>query len=473
MPIPPLSVEPIDQRPQLRVAAAIALASAFCLLPLQALAVGAGQLPTLFLIYGLHTAVAGFVLMASFTGLGARRGDGLGLLFVLGLGANLLLYLYLLPFAVPTYPSLMARAFTTLLITGAVLFSWSMRRTILVGVLVCAGFALVGVALGRRGFPMPPFVGPLSWIAIGAALAVACARVLGRFRTSLIQRQDELAALSTRLISVQEEQLRRLSRELHDELGQSLTAVSSYLWLLERKLPPDLGELRARAGEARHLVAKTLGEMRELSQLLRPPGLDLYGLARGAHRGLPRTAPDRDQVHRRGAPGAPAGGDRDGGLPHHPGGAHQRRPTRAREARVGGSHREGRRAQARGARRWRRAAGGQRGEPPERHRAHRHPRARARARRDGLALLGTGRRRLPARQRAAAGRGRRRTDAERAPASSPAMSEGGRPAGRPPSSHARSADDQKDVGDGVEAHQGEVSLAGRAVRPASGRAART
>ena len=279
MPIPPLSVEPIDQRPQLRVAAAIALASAFCLLPLQALAVGAGQLPTLFLIYGLHTAVAGFVLMASFTGLGARRGDGLGLLFVLGLGANLLLYLYLLPFAVPTYPSLMSSAFTTLLITGAVLFSWSMRRTILIGVLVCAGFALVGVALALRGFRMAPFVAPLCWIAIGAALAVACARVLGRFRTSLIQRQDELAALSTRLISVQEEQLRRLSRELHDELGQSLTAVSSYLWLLERKLPPDLGEHRARASEARRLVAKTLGEMRELSQLLRPPGLDLYGLA--------------------------------------------------------------------------------------------------------------------------------------------------------------------------------------------------
>ena len=279
MPIPPLSVEPIDQRPQLRVAAAIALASAFCLLPLQALTVGAGQLPTLFLIYGLHTAVAGFVLMASFTGLGARRGDGLGLLFVLGLGANLLLYLYLLPFAVPTYPSLMSSAFTTLLITGAVLFSWSMRRTILIGVLVCAGFALVGVALALRGFRMAPFVAPLCWIAIGAALAVACARVLGRFRTSLIQRQDELAALSTRLISVQEEQLRRLSRELHDELGQSLTAVSSYLWLLERKLPPDLGELRARASEARRLVAKTLGEMRELSQLLRPPGLDLYGLA--------------------------------------------------------------------------------------------------------------------------------------------------------------------------------------------------
>src|SRR3989441_10248618 len=173
----------------------------------------------------------------------------------------------------------MSSAFTTLLIAGVVLFSWSARRTTLVGVLICAGFALVGAKLGQQGLPMAPFVGPLSWIAIGAALAVACAPVLGRFRPGLIQRQDELAALSTRLISVQEEQLRRLSRELHDELGQSLTAVSSYLWLLERKLPPDLGELRTRAGEARHLVAKTLGEMRELPQLSRPPVLDLYGLA--------------------------------------------------------------------------------------------------------------------------------------------------------------------------------------------------
>jgi len=307
---PPLRVEPTDQRPQLRVAAAIALVSALCLLPLQALAVRADQLPALFLIYGIHAAVAGFVLIASFTGLGARRADGLGLLFVLGLAANLLLYLYLLPYAVPTYPALMSSAFITLLIAGAVLFSWSTRRTILVGVFVCAGFELVGVALGRHGLPTASFVGTLSWIAIGAALAVACARVLGRFRTSLIQRQDELAALSTRLISVQEEQLRRLSRELHDELGQSLTAVSSYLWLLERKLPPDLGELRTRAAEARRLVAKTLGEMRELSQLLRPPGLDLYGLAgsleahleafRGRHRiatkftadGLPERLPE-------------------------------------------------------------------------------------------------------------------------------------------------------------------------------------
>src|SRR5438094_4414647 len=119
MPIPPLSVEPTDQRPQLRVAAAIALVSALCLLPLQTLAVRADQLPALFFIYGIHAAVAGFVLIASFTGLGARRADGLELLVVPGLAAYLLLYLYLLPYAVPTYPALMSSAFFTLLSPGA------------------------------------------------------------------------------------------------------------------------------------------------------------------------------------------------------------------------------------------------------------------------------------------------------------------------------------------------------------------
>src|SRR6266852_2897589 len=294
---PPPSGPTLDQRPQLRMAASIALGSALCLLPLQVIAVAAARWPALFLIYGIHATVAGAVLIASFTTLGARRGDALSLLLVLGLTANLLLYLYLLPYAVPTYPSLMSSAFTTLLIAGAVLFSWSTRRAIMAGILVCAGFSVVGLVLGLRGLPTAPFVSTLCWVAIGAALAVACARVLGRFRTGLIQRQDELAALSTRLISVQEEQLHRLSRELHDELGQSLTAGSSYLWLLERKLPPELAELRTRARDARAVAAVAPARARPLRA---------RGVARVAPRSLPRAAPDRHQVHRRGAPGAPA-----------------------------------------------------------------------------------------------------------------------------------------------------------------------
>src|SRR5690348_16473583 len=105
-----------------------------------------------------------------------------------------------------------------------------------------------------------------------------CARGVRPSRKKLLQRQRELAALSDRLIFVQEEQLRQLSRELHEELGQSLTAVSSYLWVLQQQLPRQPATLQASASEARRLVARILGQMRELSQLLRPPILDLHGL---------------------------------------------------------------------------------------------------------------------------------------------------------------------------------------------------
>jgi two-component system sensor histidine kinase UhpB len=102
--------------------------------------------------------------------------------------------------------------------------------------------------------------------------------VISRSRAALAGREEELEALSARLMSAQEEERRRISRELHDELGQSLTAVSAFLWLFEQKLPPELGELRSQALDARRLASQTLAQMRELSQLLRPSVLDSLGL---------------------------------------------------------------------------------------------------------------------------------------------------------------------------------------------------
>jgi signal transduction histidine kinase len=87
--------------------------------------------------------------------------------------------------------------------------------------------------------------------------------------------------LAAKLITVQEEVLRSVSRELHDEFGQILTAVGAMLARAERKgLPPD-SPLRAELTEVREITHNTLEKMRSLSQMLHPTVLDDYGLAKG------------------------------------------------------------------------------------------------------------------------------------------------------------------------------------------------
>ena len=95
---------------------------------------------------------------------------------------------------------------------------------------------------------------------------------------SLSQQRRVFAA---KLITVQEEVLRSVSRELHDEFGQILTAVGAMLGRAEKKgVPPD-SPLRAELTEVRQITQETLEKMRTLSQMLHPAVLDDYGLVKG------------------------------------------------------------------------------------------------------------------------------------------------------------------------------------------------
>lgn len=87
---------------------------------------------------------------------------------------------------------------------------------------------------------------------------------------------DQVRMLSGRLLQVQEDERRRLARELHDELGQSLTAVKLGLWTL----PRDVGETTGapQVEETIGLVDKILQQVRDLSLDLRPSLLDDLGL---------------------------------------------------------------------------------------------------------------------------------------------------------------------------------------------------
>jgi len=178
----------------------------------------------------------------------------------------------------PAYPGLAAGILACMLMGNSVLFGWGTRRVLVLAVAFSVAFLLLGIETAPLDVQRPDFAVASIVLLVGAATAVGCTHLLSLLRTSLAEQQRELSDLSARLMSVQEEERRRLARELHDEFGQSLTAVNANLWLIERQAPADAEALRHRATETRRLVARTLGAMRELSQLLRPSVLDTLGL---------------------------------------------------------------------------------------------------------------------------------------------------------------------------------------------------
>jgi signal transduction histidine kinase len=79
------------------------------------------------------------------------------------------------------------------------------------------------------------------------------------------------------MLSNQESVARRFSHELHDELGQSLTAVKANLAALEM----ERNGRDAKVEDCRRLLDDAISNVREMSQLLRPTILDDFGLSAG------------------------------------------------------------------------------------------------------------------------------------------------------------------------------------------------
>ncbi|MDD5081914.1 MAG: response regulator [Dehalococcoidales bacterium] len=86
---------------------------------------------------------------------------------------------------------------------------------------------------------------------------------------------EELRALSHRLVQVQEDERRAIARELHDEIGQSLTVLNI---LLSRASQLASGDVASVLAEARPVVSELISGIRELSLNLRPSMLDDLGL---------------------------------------------------------------------------------------------------------------------------------------------------------------------------------------------------
>jgi len=91
--------------------------------------------------------------------------------------------------------------------------------------------------------------------------------------------RQELRNLSAKLVTTQENERKNLSRELHDAVGQSLSAVQFELHDLAAVLKPYPETLIGRVDRIRELVESCLAMIRNMARLLRPAMLDDLGLA--------------------------------------------------------------------------------------------------------------------------------------------------------------------------------------------------
>ncbi|HXM40269.1 MAG TPA: ATP-binding protein [Bryobacteraceae bacterium] len=115
-----------------------------------------------------------------------------------------------------------------------------------------------------------------AFLAAFLTLALLCTVLTVRLTAQLLRKMEwqesELSRVSWHMLEDQESTARRFSHELHDELGQSLTAVKANLSALRGTSDAS------RLDDCLRLVDESIGNVRQMSQLLRPTILDDFGL---------------------------------------------------------------------------------------------------------------------------------------------------------------------------------------------------
>jgi PAS domain S-box-containing protein len=114
----------------------------------------------------------------------------------------------------------------------------------------------------------------LELLAAQAAVAIQSAQLYAQLRTN----RHHLRRLNQRVITAQEEERQRLSRELHDSVGQMLTALNINISLLAEDVPNENTTLRQNLLEATTLSKEALDQIRSLARELRPVALGPIGL---------------------------------------------------------------------------------------------------------------------------------------------------------------------------------------------------
>ena len=99
-----------------------------------------------------------------------------------------------------------------------------------------------------------------------------------RSENEMAESREQLSRLSASLQTVREEEKARIARELHDELGQSLTGLKMDVADILTQLKPEQTQAIARAGAMKSLIETTVASVRRIATELRPLMLDDLGL---------------------------------------------------------------------------------------------------------------------------------------------------------------------------------------------------
>ncbi len=92
------------------------------------------------------------------------------------------------------------------------------------------------------------------------------------------QMQENLRRMSDRILKIQEQERKRISRDLHDEVGQALTAINMNLAVLRNSLVASPPETERRISDTQTLIEQTMVSIHNFSRELRPAMLDDLGL---------------------------------------------------------------------------------------------------------------------------------------------------------------------------------------------------
>ncbi len=125
---------------------------------------------------------------------------------------------------------------------------------------------------------LPPLVPKVEAMVQMAKLSEARSQILRTEIDKRVQTEEMLRRLSGRVLTLQDEERRRLGRELHDSAGQLLAALRINLGIISQATQND-PRTSAKVADSATLADQVISEIRTLSYLLHPPMLDETGLA--------------------------------------------------------------------------------------------------------------------------------------------------------------------------------------------------